>query len=91
MLIGMYPIRAAIQTYSGARHFQKWADLWDIRDANIRDAKSQNVMNVDVMHLDKVIKWVGELSADPGFWYNICAADYYGVDTISATISVWDQ
>jgi len=91
ILIGMYPVRAAIQTCSGARHFQKWADLWDIRDANIRDAKSQNVMNVDVMHLDKVIKWVGELSADPGFWYNICAADYYGVDTISATISVWDQ
>ena len=49
------------------------------------------MQDVEVMHLDKVIKWVGELSGDPGFWYNRCAAEYYGVESISATISVWDE
>ncbi len=90
-LVMLYPIRAAILTYSGAPHFQKWANLWDIRDANIRNANLNGVLDVEVMHLDKVIKRVGELSPDPDSWYNRCAAGYYGINSISATIPVWDK
>jgi hypothetical protein len=34
---------------------------------------------------------IGELDPDPGYWYNQCAAGYYGVDTISANQPGWDQ
>jgi hypothetical protein len=90
-MVTLYPIRAAKLIYSGVPHFRKWADLWDIRDANIRNAKLNGLLDVEVMHLDKVIKWVGELSPDSDSWYNRCAAAYYGINSISATIPVWDK
>ncbi len=67
ILFYLYPLRAAENAYSEVRHFQKWAELWDIRDLNIREAKSQGMQDVEVMHLDKVITWAGELSGDPDF------------------------
>jgi hypothetical protein len=71
--------------------FQKWALLWDVRDLEIREASKQNVIHLEVMQLDHVIPDVGELNADPGYWYNQCAAGYYGIDMISANQPGWDE
>ncbi len=71
--------------------FKRWALLWDERDLKIRAASRQNVANLEVMQLDHVIPDVGELNPDPGYWYNQCAAGYYGVDSISANQPGWDQ
>jgi hypothetical protein len=46
---------------------------------------------LEVMQLDHVIPDVGELNPDPGYWYNQCAAGYYGIDSISANQPGWDQ
>jgi hypothetical protein len=71
--------------------FQKWAELWDARDQQIRAASRQNLSNVEVMQLDHIIPNVGELSADPGYWYNQCAAGYYEVEMLSANQPGWDE
>jgi hypothetical protein len=86
-----YPIRAAYNTIPNVVHFEKWATLWDLRDENIRTEKLRGVQDIEVMHLDKVIFWVAELAPDPDTWYNICAANYYGVESIKANLPGWDE
>lgn len=71
--------------------FEKWAQLWDARDSEIRTASKQNATNIHVMALDHVIPDVGELSPDPLYWYNQCAAGYYGIDSIRANQPGWDD
>jgi hypothetical protein len=71
--------------------FTRWALLWDERDLSIRKASNQNIRNLEVMQLDHLIPDVGELDPEPGYWYNQCAAGYYGVDAISADQPGWDQ
>jgi hypothetical protein len=86
-----YTIWTVPNILSEQSKFKKWALLWDERDLKIRAASRQNVKNLEVMQLDHVIPDVGELNADPGYWYNQCAAGYYGVDSLSANQPGWDQ
>lgn len=71
--------------------FQRWARLWDVRDLEIRTASKKNAKNIDVMQLDHIIPDVGELSPDPEYWYNRCAAGYYEIDSIRANQPGWDE
>ena len=64
--------------------FQKRAQFWDARDAAIRQAKAAGLMVVDVHAIDSYAGVI-ELYPQPN-WVNSCAASYYGVDQIRATL-----
>lgn len=84
--VWLYPARAIAAAYSYADQYQPWAIQWDQRDQQKREAKQQGQIEIEVIRIDKIIQWVGELSPDSGYWYNRCAAGYYGVNTIKATL-----
>ena len=90
-ILALYPLRATKNVISEWPRYQKWSQFWDARDREIRDAKESGVQDIEVVQIDHIIPRVGELSPDPGFWYNGCAAEYYGVDSISASLSGWDD
>jgi hypothetical protein len=93
LLLGLnvYPLRSLngiLANYSG---FQKWASFWDQRDQDIQALKAQGQKDIEVVRIDHIIPDVGDLSDDPGYWYNHCAAEYYGVDSIRANLPGWDK
>lgn len=69
--------------------YSKWSKLWEIRHESLVMASRKNVDEVHVVQLDKIISGVGELSADPDYWYNNCAEMYYGIDAIYADQPGW--
>ena len=91
ILIGMYPLLAARNELSQTSHIQKWALFWDARDMAIHESVLEHRNNVKVVAIDHIISGVADLSPDPTRWYNGCAALYYGVTAISASLPGWDQ
>jgi hypothetical protein len=89
-ILFIYPIYASMKIYNDYPKYQRWATFWDKRDQEIRSAMQKNIMNLEVVNIDHIIPQVGDLSADPGYWYNGCAAGYYGVGSISANQPGWD-
>jgi hypothetical protein len=85
-----YGLHAANAILEEQPKFSKWARLWDARDQQIRQAALGNATLVHVIQLDHIIPNVGDLSPDPGAWYNNCAAIYYRLDQISADLPGWD-
>jgi hypothetical protein len=85
------PIIIAFQTYAQLPRYQKWAAFWDTRDAQLWQDSRANVSTAEVIQLDHIIQDVGELSPQPTFWYNVCAARYYGVKQIVADLPGWDK
>jgi hypothetical protein len=69
--------------------FHRWSQLWDQRHAKLVAAGREGVESIRVMALDHLIEDVGELAADPGYWYNNCAEMVYGVDEIIADQPGW--
>jgi hypothetical protein len=86
----LYPLSAANDQLSQTWHYQKWARFWDARDLAIQQARLEHRSNVKVVKIDHIILDVADLSPDPRNWYNGCAAMYYGVTAISATLPGWD-
>ena len=69
--------------------YSERAALWDERDALIQHSKAEGIMEVNVRGIDGLP--VGGIrdfkeKRGVGFWINQCAARYYGVDTIYATL-----
>jgi hypothetical protein len=94
VLIGVlwaYPLRAVPKITSNVAFYQKWSIIWDARDEQIIQAKENGQKDIAVINMDHPIKDVGELSPDPSYWYNVCASQYYGVNTIKAGLPGWDQ
>ena len=89
--ISIYALRGAYRTYGDLPRYQLWASRWDARDTQIRADLATGARNLEVVRFEKVIQWVGELSADPMVWHNVCAAGYYGAESISASISLVDD
>ena len=58
---------------------------WDARDARIRLYREEGVMNIIVHQLPDRYD-VRELRDDPNHWMNRCAADFYGVQSVSARL-----
>lgn len=90
-IISLYPLRAARNVLTSAPRYQKWASFWDERDQEIRAFKQAGILDVEVVKIDHIIPHVGDLSHDPGAWYNLCAQGYYGVHSISANKPGWDD
>jgi hypothetical protein len=89
-ILCLYPLYSTRNIIASTKSYQRWATFWDERDHLIRTAKQNNIVNVEVVKIDHIIPEVGELSEDPGYWYNSCAAGYYGVKSIIANQSGWD-
>jgi hypothetical protein len=77
--------------YAQLPQYQRWATYWDMRNAQILQAKQENQTVVHVMEIDHIIPDVSELKADPFFWYNVCAARYYGLQRIYANLPGWNK
>lgn len=87
----LYPVHVAWKHARTYPRYQTWAAAWDARHAIILQARAQGELDLHVMELDHIIPWVGELAPDPLFWYNDCAARYYGVRSITADLPGWDD
>jgi hypothetical protein len=59
------------------------AIMWDLRHEMILHAKISGMQNVVVPAFDSIFM-ITELNEDPGHWVNRCAAQYYGVSSITA-------
>ena len=90
-LVSLYPLRASGLLYKDLPSYQKWSQFWDDRDREIREEREQGKSEIEVMAIDHIIPRVGELTPDPDYWYNRCAAVYYRVGSISAHLSGWDD
>lgn len=87
----IYPIRYSFEVIEDRHLYQYWAREWTERDATIRAAAARGETEVHVLLMDHLIEDVGELGPDPvQNWYNLCAADYYGVD-IYADQPGWEE
>jgi hypothetical protein len=87
----MFPWMEVKDIFSDLWRYQRWSSAWDARDQQIRKARSEGVVEVNVMELDHIIPDVAELRPDPDFWYNNCAELYYDVRSISADQPGWDD
>jgi len=85
------PSTAAVGLYSALPRYERWARYWDARNALIWQASRENQGRVEVMQIDHIIQDVSDLSPNPAFWYNVCAARYYGVKQIVADLPGWDK
>lgn len=79
----IYFFHAAFSIFEEFPKYASRAQLWDKRHAIILSMKDKGEKNLIVPALDSFYKMV-ELQDYPGFWVNVCAAKWYGVDSISA-------
>jgi len=83
-----YLLRAIYQTYEFHQpRFEKIASVWDERDESIRSQKIDGIEIIHVRAIDSQYLGGGvlELYPEPN-WVNLCAADYYQVKEIRATL-----
>lgn len=85
-------VRAALAATQMLPAVQKYARLWDERDAFLRSAGAQNKDDIvlpslrhqpGLQNIRDTIWITGELLEDPRNWINQMAASYYGVKSIS--------
>ncbi len=84
----LYLLRAIYQTYDYHQpRFERIASVWDERDESIRSQKKDGVEIIHVQAIDSQFLGGGvlELYPEPN-WVNLCAADYYQVKEIRATL-----
>ncbi len=80
----LYPLRAAWAVVQNKRsYYSFWSSIWDYRQAQIIADKSKGEIDIVIFRMYS-IEGVGELESDPKSWINVCAANYYGVHSISA-------
>lgn len=86
-----YPLRSVPKITANIAFYAKWSEKWDARNEEIRQAQRNGQRDIEVMTIDHPIKDVGELSPDPSYWYNVCASQYYGLNSIKADLPGWDN
>jgi hypothetical protein len=91
LLTGFYVLQPSQEAFSQNGRYRRWAELWDVRDTEIRAAKVAGISDLEVIELDHIIPGVGELSPDSNYWYNNCAEMYYGINSIAANQPGWDK
>jgi len=89
LLCYAYSARSVMTSAQKIPLYAERAAAWDERDLQIREAKEQSILEINVRGIDGLP--VGGIrdfvdSRGSGFWVNKCAARYYGVDAIYATL-----
>jgi hypothetical protein len=76
--------RATMQAWRAGDEMHAWAARWDVTDRAVRSAAARGLAHAIVPAVGP-IGGVGAITESPGDWVNACAAQYYGVETISGT------
>jgi hypothetical protein len=82
-LVTFYPLRAAVQTWNTIPSVQQRAKTWDARKLIIAKAVEKGENSIDLIPMNSV-NGILEITPDPAFWVNRCAADFYGLENIRA-------
>jgi hypothetical protein len=84
-----YPLRALLHVYGDVPEYRERAELWDLRDDYIHRHASLGETEIVIPGFSGVYG-VKELDDDATHWVNMCAAEYYGVNSIR-TVPVPDE
>lgn len=79
----VHPLRITPKIYALRYEYQKFSQQWDARDTLIRQAVADGKTDLVVVQLDS-IGGVGEYKGNPKDWINLCAARFYGLNSIVA-------
>ena len=82
-LFWIYPLRDAIKSWQNLAEPQTRAAVWDARNEQIQQSVKDGVTTFELTPLNSVYG-IYELTSDPLFWVNQCAARYYGAHLIRA-------
>jgi hypothetical protein len=82
IILALYPFRTAWRIFADIPAYRQRAEVWDLRDAEIRALKAQGVQDLVVRFLPEVE--IQDLGDRTRFRLNRCAAALYGVNTIVA-------
>jgi hypothetical protein len=83
LLLSVYPLKGAWTEWQQLPQWQAVAQAWDERNTSIHVQAKAGEKSLTVQAFDS-IGTVAELTDDPNYWVNVCAATYYGVDEIIA-------
>lgn len=85
-LLTLSPVAATRSTLAGVPKSKALAALWDRQDEEIRAARSRGAteLTVPVVHY---LEGTDLLRRDPTWYVNVCAASFYGLDSITAVPS----
>jgi hypothetical protein len=83
LMITIYPLRAAIQTWNSIPAIQERAKNFDARKMIIAEAIENGEDYIEITSMNSV-NGIFEITSDSTFWVNRCAADYYGIKSIRA-------
>jgi hypothetical protein len=83
IILAVYPLRAGFGLLAEASGLRAWSIIWDERDAGIRAAVAAGATDLSVIQLDSIGDVI-EYKGDPQHWVNLCAAQYYGLNSLVA-------
>lgn len=79
----LYPFWTSRQYIADIPHMREWSQYWDWRVTYIEELKSAGQTDLTIPALSGFFN-TKELDIRKNFWVNKCAAQYYGVKSISA-------
>ena len=82
LLLCSYIVHITPRVYDKLPAYQERAQAWDLRQKLILGEKAKGIENVIAPAFDSVYG-INELHYEADNWVNICAAKYYGVQTIT--------
>ena len=82
-LLWIYPLRSAFQVWQLIPPALSRAEVWDTRREEIIHQINTGASLVEIPQMDSV-HGVSDLTDNPQFWVNKCAASYYGAKLIKA-------
>jgi hypothetical protein len=89
LMAHVYGARSILISSQKISLYAERAAQWDERDALIQQSKVDGMMEVNVRGIDGLpVGGIRDFKENKGvgFWINQCAARYYGVDNIYATL-----
>jgi hypothetical protein len=82
LVLSVYMVHVTPRVYDKLPAYQGRAQAWDLRQELILQEKAAGIENVIAPAFDSVYG-ITELHYEAGNWVNVCAAKYYGVQTIA--------
>ncbi len=82
-LAAAYSLRAATYPLQEGRSLQVKAERWDARHLQILAAREAGMRDLVILETD-VVSSLEDIGPDPNYWVNTCAAQYYGLNSLTA-------
>ncbi len=87
LILSLYPLRSVNRLWGEVQTAKDRAQQWDQRNGVILDQIALGEDNLKVQAFDSFDQ-IAELGNDSSFWVNQCAAQFYGVESITAIESM---